>query len=542
MAHSRRMSVLSDMLMGALAVGVVALWTWLEVGSLLPQPALEDAAMLFRYAENLAAGGGLTWNFGEDPGATDGATDLGFVLVLAPLVMLGIPVTYAAWILNLTAIFGLGFLISRVFRRNFELPQVFTFLFVVLIMSTFVNRFVTSGFSPPIFAFLLTLVFMSGLFVSSSLNDSTRNWILLGILAGSVGWWRPEGFALGPMIAVFAVLTSINWNDLNRSELPKRLSYLIVGILVPVVAWTIFRIVYFGHLLPSSGVMKSGSINRVNLLETMQYLSLTLLPVIAVVIVVSIAKPNRIGVLLLALIAFSAIWMPITLQLNWWNRMQWPLIIPLGLIAVATVAVNSRSYREVGGALLLTQVNTFAVLILALVAIATLRTFSVSEPPYTSYQPHTAISLALQSVDTTDVRLATSEAGLVPLAISGPAIDTYGFNNYAIASTGGEALIEQLDLLQPNVVVVNGRGPTEVAASFQDPTCNGRDLTSYSGSQWVGMTDTLLQYAQDNALKLIRSTETGSCNAFSIFVSSEVTPEVVAALQASVMDSLELVQ
>jgi hypothetical protein len=56
------------------------------------------------------------------------------------------------------------------------------------------------------------------------------------------------------------------------------------------------------------------------------------------------------------------------------------------------------------------------------------------------------------------------------------------------------------------------------------------------------MTDTLLEYAQDNALKLIRSTETGACNAFSVFVSSAVTPEVVDALRAAVPDSLELVQ
>jgi hypothetical protein len=409
-------------------------------------------------------------------------------------------------------------------------------------MSTFVNRFVTSGFSPPIFAFLLTLVLVGGLYVASTLNYSTRNWIFLGILAGVVGWWRPEGFALGPMIAVFAVLTSINWNKSKRSELPKISIYFVVGILIPVVAWILFRMIYFGHLLPSSGVMKSGNLNRVNLLETIQYLSLTLLPILAIVIATSISRPNRIIVLLMALFALSVIWIPITLHLNWWNRMQWPLVIPLALIAVATIATNNRVYRDASGSLLLSRINVVAAILLSLVGITTLRTFSESEPPYTSYQPHTAISSALQLIDTTDVRLATSEAGLVPLAISGPALDTYGFNNYAIASTEGVALGEQLDLLKPNVVIVNGRGPAEVADLFQDPSCNGRDLTSYSGAQWVAMTDTLLEYAQDNALKLIRSTETGACNAFSVFVSSAVTPEVVDALRAAVPDSLELVQ
>jgi len=100
------------------------------------------------------------------------------------------------------------------------------------------------------------------------------------------------------------------------------------------------------------------------------------------------------------------------------------------------------------------------------------------------------------------VRLATSEAGLVPLSINGPALDTYGFNNYAIASTKGGELSAELDRLKPNVIIVNGKAPEEVVENYQDASCVNRDLTSYSGEQWVEMTEVLVQYAGANDMEL----------------------------------------
>ena len=52
----------------------------------------EDAAILMRYSENLAAGHGIVWNPGEDP--VDGATDFLFMLILAFLRKSGITVEF----------------------------------------------------------------------------------------------------------------------------------------------------------------------------------------------------------------------------------------------------------------------------------------------------------------------------------------------------------------------------------------------------------------------------------------------------------------
>ncbi len=53
-------------------------------------PPFEDAAMLMRYAQNLAGGHGIVWNIGEHP--VDGATDFLFMAVSAAFIKLGLTV------------------------------------------------------------------------------------------------------------------------------------------------------------------------------------------------------------------------------------------------------------------------------------------------------------------------------------------------------------------------------------------------------------------------------------------------------------------
>ena len=93
---------------GATALTVCIFWTLVESTRLGVPAPFEDAAMLFKYAENLAHGWGIAWNAGQAPGLTDGATDLGFVLALAPLTLLGLSAAAAAVLLNLAAVLGIG--------------------------------------------------------------------------------------------------------------------------------------------------------------------------------------------------------------------------------------------------------------------------------------------------------------------------------------------------------------------------------------------------------------------------------------------------
>lgn len=520
---------------GSVAVLVVWFWAYLETGSITPQPALEDAAMLFRYAENLAAGNGISWNAGMAPGRTDGATDLGFVLALAPLVALGIDTAVAAWVLNMLSVFLLGALLGWVMRVKLQMPLLIALAIPIIIFSGPVNRYVTSGFSPPIFALYLSFLAVLTLGALDRTVLSTKFAFVIGFLASLSGWWRPEGFLMGLLIVIAAASTTAKRNQIRQFWTSKILIASLVGLAIPFLLWAAFRLVYFGHLLPSSAVMKSGGLTRVNGLESFQFYILMLLPIVAVVTCLGLARRSRIIVFFALLLIVSAMWIPVSLDLNWWSRMQWPLVPPLALIAIFSVVSRGGPTftlkRFTINGEFFSLLNVFAAICLTLALISITRTFGLQGAPYTAYQPHAVISEALYKVNTSGIRLATSEAGLIPLAIEGQALDTFGFNNYPIASTDGVALQSELDSLKPNIVILNGPTPESLKSEFLARGCRESDLAGYLGQKWVTMGDTITAYVKKHDLQLARATATGACNIFSVYVASGINKDVLEALK-----------
>ena len=77
---ARDVWVLLAILLGA------TIYIW-RLGNLSAHPA-EDAAILMRYAQNLASGHGIVWNVGENP--VEGATDFLFMVAVGSLIKIGL--------------------------------------------------------------------------------------------------------------------------------------------------------------------------------------------------------------------------------------------------------------------------------------------------------------------------------------------------------------------------------------------------------------------------------------------------------------------
>lgn len=88
--------LLRDFLLLAVVLALAVLLA-VQALSRVSHPA-EDAAMLMRYSAHLAQGHGIVWNIGEKP--VDGATDFLFMVLLAVLHALGVPLE--------TAVLGVG--------------------------------------------------------------------------------------------------------------------------------------------------------------------------------------------------------------------------------------------------------------------------------------------------------------------------------------------------------------------------------------------------------------------------------------------------
>lgn len=594
----RKMLLLSTVLAPLTCVfWVIVEWHRLR----LPLP-FEDAAMLFRYAENLAGGAGLSWNPNEDPSLTDGATDLGFVLLLAPLIAIGLPVAAAAILINLVAIALTGFVLGIANLRLWRGSPWLAPAVILVVMSGPVNRYVLSGFSAPVLALLvltsLVLAGLSGLAAES--QQRTMLLVAAGTCAGLAGWWRPEGFAFGPMAVLAGLILTRqpSAREANRSDFAAT----VIPIALLFTGWIALRLLYFGQIVPTSGLMKGGFAPFNALASFEQYVALLLplvglvvmavttprsrggslliasllacslvwinaaipgwwwgrvglpiipslsdlgtklivLPMLVAILWVSLRERNRYWLFPSAVFAASISWVFIETTLNWWGRMQWPLVPSLGALAACVIArtttplgVPSREAwpRPRGRQLL-------AIGVLAALAIlpSHLPRGGFTETPF-----HSTVYRALQEVDTSGVRLATTEAGLIPLAITGTALDTWGHNNRSIAKSHGVSLEAELASFAPNMIVIHGPPPSETEPGKCGPEAGTAPVSPFD-PEWTAMVTKLESYALSNRFELLRSNETAPCDAWSVFVAPDLDLQVTQALNSYQMSGLDLKQ
>lgn len=564
------------------ALATVIAWSLLEWRSLRVPLPFEDAAMLFRYAESLANGGGLAWNFGEPPSLTDGATDLGFVLVLTPLIVLGLNSTVAALAINLTSVALIGGLLALASKLIWRFPLSVAILISFFAVSGPIHRYVLSGFSPPTLATLLLVVVVAACMSIRSYGFAWMWALAAGLAAGLAGWWRPEGFAFGGLLLLLAF-------SIGNYRSPRRAFTLLLIAIAPLVGlaltWIGFRLIYFGQLLPTSAVMKGGGLNIGNVLPSFQFLVTALLPAVALILVIglfstkwawpaaatilaaslvwingaipafwwdrlgfpavtdwsdlmtqvllvpvliavfviSLWRRSRLWIICLALVIFPAMWISVETTLNWWMRMQWPIVPALGALVLTAIFPK---YQDSVRLSLAGAWRRWSVA--GLVAVPVIL-FHLPWSGYSEFPFHSSVYRALQGLDTSDLRIVSTEAGLIPLAVQGPALDPWGHNNRAIAENGLSALDQELANFLPNVIVTHGRTPAEVASQACKEIPGGTSFGPFAAS-WLDMDATLREYANSNDFVLLRSTETDPCEAWSIFVDSTVSEQVRLAL------------
>lgn len=219
----------------------------------------EDAAMLMRYADHLAGGNGIVWNIGEKP--VDGATDFLFMVMLAGLHGLGMPLETAVVGLGLTAhlaTVALVFLtVARVERLNAWLAALSALLLALGPGIAYTNAY----FGTTTFAFSAALTWHLAARLAHAPTPPRRLTLSFGAACLLCGLIRPEGVLLGAFI-LLGLLVRRRGSGARAILRDWALVFLGLGLI-----YFLWRWAYFSYPLPNPFYKKGAGLLHAEALE-----------------------------------------------------------------------------------------------------------------------------------------------------------------------------------------------------------------------------------------------------------------------------------
>ncbi|MEW6195948.1 MAG: tetratricopeptide repeat protein [Bacteroidota bacterium] len=222
----------------------------------------DDSYITFRYVKNFINGDGLTFNAGEH---VEGFSSLLWVLILSFTTLLGYEIVSTAQLLGvlfgaLVVILLLPF--SKLIFRNMnnddeKINPVFTIIPTsMLAFNGAFQYWAISGMETTLFVLLITAALY---FYFSQKND--RHFFLSSFLFMLSSLARPEAnlvFAI-VLIHLFINSTKINTGEkVVKKIFSKKNIFFSIIYLLPNLVYLIFRLIYYGYLLPNTFYAKTG--------------------------------------------------------------------------------------------------------------------------------------------------------------------------------------------------------------------------------------------------------------------------------------------
>lgn len=230
---------------------VVAVAVLLLLAS-FPQWTVDDAFVLFRYAENLAYHGALVWNLGQPP--VEGYTGVALPILLAVGLRLGIPVVAASRAIGVLS-FLTGGLVLNTLGHRLGLGRAARVGCVVLYFTApllYTHAF--SGLETSLFS---TAILVSLLCAEMSLDAARRRGAagaLLPLTLLLTCLVRPEGVALA--IVLLVLVGGVRLQQ-GASAFRSFVAWVSGVLVVPGTAYFFWRWHYYGQLLPNPYYVKT---------------------------------------------------------------------------------------------------------------------------------------------------------------------------------------------------------------------------------------------------------------------------------------------
>ncbi len=452
-------------------------------------PPFEDAAMLMRYAQNLAQGHGIVWNIGEHP--VDGATDFLFMAASAALIKLGLTVGQAVRGLGFASHLLTVLIVYWTNRRvnNANIP--FSFLSGLYLAVGAGLSYVAAYFGTPFFALAAASTWTLGL-VLINRTDSPFSLSLAFALSGLVtGLIRPEGVILASLILLAIVF---------MRGFKKSISIIVIfGVIFSVFggAYFLWRWNYFGYPLPNPFYKKGdGGLHwdsfDSSLLNTLR---LCLPLVLAFILSLrSSVTTKKASAYLIPILGFAAAFVLISDEMNYGARFQYA-IVPIALMAWTPLVAgfSPAPLIKLAGREKIAYAAALIAISSSLVYYSWFQNcflVSYQKDCLTPYESDGRFEMGklLAEYRGKGYVLATTEAGLLPYYSGWTAIDTWGLNDQFIAHNGG-LTVEYLDKYKPHVIMFH---------DYYSPLVPPKLTEANLAQRWFSMTIMMKDYAESH--------------------------------------------
>jgi hypothetical protein len=450
----------------------------------------EDAAMLLRYSQHLAAGHGIVWNVGERP--VDGATDFLFMALVAAVHALGASLESSARGLGLLAHAAtvlLVFLGARALgagRPWALVPAAFLAVGPGL-------RHLAAAYGTPLFALAATVSWLLACRLADAAEGQEgRPALAFSIAALAMGLSRPEGVFLGAFM-LLAALAARGGQGSRVAVGRFLLVFLTLGL-----AYFLWRWHYFGYPLPNPFYKKGAGLLHWHSLR-MAWRDLWSLgwPFVALLPLGLLVRGARRAAFFatLPVLLFVALWVLISDETNYVMRFRYPL---LPVILLGCVPIGGRLWERLSASAprvapaLTRGAWPLALALAALLAWSEHREYRFVAPQRMGLYD---AALVLRDYAPRGFALATTEAGLLPLYSQWRAVDAWGLNDQHVAHQGGidEAY---LDRYRPEVILAHAYFSPGVGDHGE--RVERRSL----GRPWYRMVMTLKGYAESHGYEL----------------------------------------
>lgn len=208
----------------------------------------DDALISLRYAQRLIEGKGLSWTDGQ---SVEGYSNFLWVMLSAILGKLGMNLVFVVRLMGVVlSVANIGLIIQFV-KNRFDNP--FCILLPVLAfysLSGTIAAWSIGGLEQPLVGFLTLLAIVQYLeFIRTSIN---KNLWISSIALGLLSITRPDGILIA--VGIFAYHTIA-----SRQNLRAKYRELALLSLVPLAFYLgllLFRIIYYGELVPNTALVK----------------------------------------------------------------------------------------------------------------------------------------------------------------------------------------------------------------------------------------------------------------------------------------------